>query len=271
MTDFDAKGAQMSTAISADGTRLAYDVVGEGPALVYVTGATCFRKFRPVVDDVKAFSKEFTVYTYDRRGRGDSTDTAPYEVQREVDDIEAMIDAAGGNAFVYGHSSGAVLTLEAALRLPHKVDRAVIYDASYVHDAAERDSYAELARKVESLLQRGENSGAVKEFLREIGMPRPFVALLPLFPGWSTMKALAPTLTYDIALTADVPPLDRLGGIKVPLHIVAGAKSPAGLHDVARQLADTIPTSTLRILEGQNHMVSTKALLPILRGFLRAQ
>ncbi|WP_238815321.1 alpha/beta fold hydrolase [Nocardia brasiliensis] len=122
----------MKTAVSADGTRLAYDVVGAGPTLVYVTGAICFRKFRPVAADVKAMAKEFTVYTYDRRGRGDSTDTAPYDVQREVDDIETIIDAAGGSAFVYGHSSGAVLTLEAALRLPHKIDRAVVYDASYM-------------------------------------------------------------------------------------------------------------------------------------------
>ncbi len=93
-------------------------------------------------------------------------------------------------------------------------------------------------------------------------------SLLPLMPGWKTMRALAPTLMYDIALTEDLPPVDRFRGIEVPVQVIAGAKSPVGLHDVARQLADAIPSSAIRILEGQNHMVSTKALLPVLREFL---
>src|SRR5687767_14966693 len=113
----------MQTIQSKDGTTLAYDVYGSGPALIYITGASCFRNFMPVVQDAKAFAHEFTVYNYDRRGRGDSTDTQPYAIEREVEDIEALIDAAGGKASLYGHSSGAVLALEAALRLGDKIDK----------------------------------------------------------------------------------------------------------------------------------------------------
>ncbi|MFD3595626.1 alpha/beta fold hydrolase [Nocardia sp. NPDC058640] len=252
------------TAISKDGTEIAYDVSGDGPALVYITGATCFRRFRPIAADAKVFSTEFTVYNYDRRGRGDSGDNLPYSVEREVEDIEAVVDAAGGRAILYGHSSGAALALEAALRMPEKVDRVVAYDASYVHDEVERVSYAELAEKVRVLVDGGENGRALKVFLKGIGMPGVFVGLLPLFPGWKTMKALAPTLMYDIAITEDRPPVERFAGIEVPVQIVVGEKSPPELHQVARALADAVPGSTHRVLAGQNHMVGAKKLLPIL-------
>lgn len=254
----------MPTATSADGTAIAYDIAGSGPALVYITGATCFRRFRPVATDAGVFAKRFTVYSYDRRGRGDSGDTRPYSVRREVDDIEALIDAAGGRALLYGHSSGAALALEAAARMPDKITGVVAYDASYVHDERERRSYARLAVDVGARLDAGENAEALKVFLRGIGMPRAFVGLLPLFPGWRTMKALAPTLRYDIALTADLAPVDRFRAITVPVHVVVGAKSPGGLHAVAEQLVTAIPHASHRTLPGQNHMVSAKTLLPVL-------
>ncbi|WP_410876252.1 alpha/beta fold hydrolase [Nocardia sp. A7] len=254
----------MQFATSKDGTELAYDVSGSGPALVYITGATCFRRFLPIVSDVKLFATEFTVYNYDRRGRGASGDAQPYAIEREVDDIEAIIDAAGGRAILYGHSSGAALALEAAARMPEKIDRVVIYDASYVHDEAEQVSYARLAERVRDRLAGAENGRAVRTFLQGIGMPRVFIALLPLFPGWKTMKALAPTLMYDIAITEILPPVDRFTGIQVPVQVVVGEKSPPELHQVARALADAVPHSTHRMLAGQNHMVSAKALLPIL-------
>ncbi|WP_227981837.1 alpha/beta fold hydrolase [Nocardia spumae] len=258
----------MRTTLSKDGTNVAYDVRGDGPALIYITGATCFRTFRPVVADAKVFATAFTVYTYDRRGRGDSGDTLPYRVANEIEDVEAMIDAAGGRAHLYGHSSGAALALEAALRLPRKVDRVVIYDASYVHDEPERAAYATLSRHVGSLLDRGENSRAIKQFLCGIGMPRFFVHLLPVVPGWTTMKALAPTLRYDIALTADLPPVDRFTEIEVPVQVLAGGRSPAGLLDVARSIAEAVPGSGYRVLDAQDHMADAKVLLPILRDAL---
>lgn len=258
----------MQTTFSADGTALAYDVRGDGPPLVFITGATCFRTFRPVVADAKVFATEFTVYTYDRRGRGDSGDTLPYSVAREVEDIAAIIAAAGGKAHVYGHSSGAVLALEAALRLPDKIDRVLVYDASYVHDEPERDSYATLSRQIDALLEQGENARAVTHFLRGIGMPRLFIRLLPLVPGWSTMRALAPTLAYDITLTRDLPPVDRMQRIEVPVRVAVGGRSPASLLAVADRLAEAIPGSDRLVLDGQNHMVNPKVLLPVLREAL---
>jgi pimeloyl-ACP methyl ester carboxylesterase len=259
----------MHTTKSRDGTTLAYDVYGSGPALIYVTGASCFRSFRPVLQDAKAFAQEFTVYNYDRRGRGDSGDTPPYSIEREVEDIDAMIDAAGGKANLYGHSSGAVLALEAALRMPGKVHKVVMYDPSYVHDEAEKATYSQLSQKVQRLLDSGKNREAMRTFLKGIGMPSIFVWLLPLFPGWKTMVALAPTLTYDIALTKDLPPVDRATQITVPTQIVVGEKSPAGLHDVANQLTKAVPGAKFEQLPGQNHMVSAKALLPVLSRFLK--
>jgi pimeloyl-ACP methyl ester carboxylesterase len=261
----------MRTTQSKDGTTIAYDVYGSGPALIYITGASCFRSFMPVVQDAKEFGKEFTVYNYDRRGRGDSGDTLPWAVEREVEDIEALIDAAGGTAFLYGHSSGAVLALEAALRLGDKVQKMVLYDASYVHSETEKAEYSLLSRKVHALIEHGKNAAAMRTFLQGIGMPKVFVALLPIFPGWRTMKALAPTLAYDIALTRDLPPVQRAATVGVPTQILVGQKSPASLHDVANQLAQAIPHAIFAEVSGQDHMVSAKALLPRLVGFLKCK
>ena len=259
----------MKTTTSTDGTTLAYDVYGTGPALIYVTGASCFRSFRPIVSDSKAFAKEFTVYTFDRRGRGDSGNTLPWSVDREVDDINALIDAAGGTAYVYGHSSGAVLALEAALRLGDKVRKVVLHDASYVHDQTEKVAYGQLGLQIHQLLKDGKHGAAMKRFLLGIGMPKAFVFLLPLFPGWKTMVALAPTLAYDIALTSDVPPVKRATQMTVPTHILVGQKNPARLHAVAGQLATAIPNAQVSTLAGQDHMASAKAVLPVLVSFLK--
>jgi pimeloyl-ACP methyl ester carboxylesterase len=261
----------MRTIRSKDGTTLAYDVYGSGPALVYVTGASCFRSFMPIVRDAKAFAREFTVYNYDRRGRGDSTDTQPYAVEREVEDIEALIDAAGGKASVYGHSSGAVLALEAALRLGDKVDRVVMYDPSYVHDEAEKSRYHNLSQQVHKFLHDGKNARAMTTFLQGIGMPKAFVYLLRLMPGWRTMTALAPTLAYDIALTRDLPPVDRASHVTVPVQVIVGEKSPASIHGTASQLTKAIPGATFVEIAGQDHLVSAKALLPVLARFLKPQ
>lgn len=261
----------MKTTQSKDGTRLAYDVYGSGPPLIYITGATCFRKFMPIVHDAKTFAKEFTVVNYDRRGRGDSGDTPPYSIWREIEDIEAMIDAAGGKANLLGHSSGAVLALEAALRLADKINKVVMYDPPYVHDEAEKAVYAQLSHEVQMLLDAGNNKKALKTFSKGIGMPTVFVWLLPLFPGWKTMAALAPTLAYDIALTKDLPPLDRAAQVTVPTQIIVGEKSPAFMQQVAKELTEAMPTATFKLLAGQDHMVSAKALLPLLTTFFKSE
>ncbi len=252
------------TTTSADGTRLAYEIRGDGPPLVYVTGAICHRTFGPVTSGAKALSTAFRVLTYDRRGRGDSGDNDHWSMEREVEDISALIDQLGGSALLYGHSSGAVLALHAAHRLRGRVQRVVLYDASWAADDTEAAIYADLRAEVDALLSRGRNGRALQRFLVGIGMPRAFAALLPVMPGWRRMRALAPTLRYDIDLTAQPPPLVTASEITVPTHVIVGQRSPHELHRVASAVSAAIPGATHEVLPGQDHMVSEKVLLPSL-------
>ncbi len=257
----------MLTVQSQDGTTIAYDTLGSGPALIYITGAICHRNFQPIRDDVKAFASAFTVYNYDRRGRGDSTDTQPYSIEKEVEDLEALIDAAGGKAFLYGHSSGAALALEAALRLGKKVKKVALYDAPYVESKEAKKKYELVNQEVEQLLQQGKNKQALFRFLSGIGMPKVFIYLLPFMPGWGSMLKLAPTLMYDIELTKDLPPLKRAGKVTTPVLVLSGEKSPPELRVVADQLAAAIPQAQRISVPRQNHMVSAKALMPLFTEF----
>lgn len=257
MTDFE-------TTTSPDGTTIAYEVTGDGPPLVYVTGAICHRTFRPVRQGASVLSQSFQVSSYDRRGRGDSTDTAPWSLDREVEDLEAIIDAIGGRAVLYGHSSGAVLALHAAHRLAPKVQAVVLYDASWAADTDGAARYATVCTGVNVLLEQGRDGAAIKRFLVGIGMPRLFATLLPFMPGWRRLVALAPTLRYDMSLTAAPPPLDVAALVSVPVHVMVGERSPEELHRVADALATNIPGATRETLAGQDHMVCEKVLLPSL-------
>ncbi|WLR42282.1 alpha/beta hydrolase [Bacillus carboniphilus] len=259
----------MKTTQSKDGTTLAYDVYGDGPALIYITGAICHRSFKPIVRDAKIFATEFTVYNYDRRGRGDSGNTLPYTIEREIEDIEAIIDAAGGKAYLYGHSSGAVIALESALRLGNKVQKVIMYDAPYVRDDKEKAEYKQLSQKIHDLLGSKKNAETILTFLKGIGMPKVFVLLLPLLPGWRNIKALAPTLAYDITLTQDMPPIERATRISIPIQIIVGEKSPISIYHVGRQLTEAIPNARFVQLAKQDHMVNGKTLLPLLSNFLK--
>lgn len=251
----------MTTVHSADGTTIAYDVAGDGPPLIYITGATVFRRFGPIVKEAKTFSQAFRVITYDRRGRGDSTDTVPWSLEREVEDLEALIDRLGGSAFLYGHSSGAVIALHAAHQLGPKVRGVMLYDAPWVANLRQREEYAALRAQVERLLQNGKSRAALRRFLTGIGMPRFFIAMLPLFPGWRTMVALAPTLRYDMELTADLPPLDVAAEVTCPVHVLVGERSPESLHEVARALAPAVG-GEVTVIAGQDHMVAPGVLVP---------
>lgn len=252
------------TTASADGTSLAYEVHGDGPPLVYVTGAICHRTFKPIRSGAKVLSGAFRVLTYDRRGRGDSGDSDHWSLDREVEDISALIDELGGSALLYGHSSGAVLAMHAAHRLGERVQRVVLYDPSWAADETEAATYASLRSEVEVLLVRGRHGRAIQHFLIGIGMPRGFAALLPVMPGWRRMRALAPTLRHDMALTAQPPPFQIAAEIAVPVHVIVGERSPDELHRVAKALAAAIPGATHEVLPGQDHMVSEKVLLPSL-------
>lgn len=266
MTDTQVNPKHTQYVTSKDGTQIAYDVMGSGPVLIYITGASCFRKFPPVLEDVKVFSKDFTVYNFDRRGRGDSSDTQPYSVEKEIEDIEALIEVSSGKALLYGHSSGAVLALEAAYKLKN-VEKIIVYDVPYVATETEKSTYKALSDKVLTQLSLRNNKKAMKTFLSGIGMPKLFVWLLPFFPGWEIMHQLAPTLAYDIDLTKNFAPLDRLKDIEIPTLVLAGSKSPENIRVVARQIAKAIPMANYEEIDGQDHMVSAKVLLPIFNKF----
>lgn len=253
---------------SKDGTTLAYDVYGNGPALIYITGAICFRSFEPVLYDAKVFAEEFTAYNYDRRGRGDSGNTLPHSIEREVEDIEAMIDAAGGTAYLYGHSSGAILALEAAMRLGDKVHKLVMYDPSYVNDEAYQTEFKELTQGLCKLLDRGDNDEAIRLFLEGIGIPKEVIAGMQQSPQWATIVALAPTLAYDTTLASDLPPIEQASRLTTPTQIIVGEESPASIHEVASQLSEAIPNAECSQLAGQDHMPNPDILLPVLAGFL---
>jgi hypothetical protein len=216
----------MNTTTSQDGTILAYEIAGSGPPLVYITGACCHRTFAPVRQDVKVFATRFRILSYDRRGRGDSGDRQPWSLEREVEDVAAMID-----------------------------------DASWVADSAEAETYAVLRDEVDGLVERGKGGAAIRRFLGGIGMPRVFTTMLPLLPGWRRMRALAPTLRYDMALTASPPQPGVAAGIASPLRVLVGEKSPASLHAVATSVAGDAGL-TPRTVPGQDHMVDARVLLP---------
>ncbi|XDD53641.1 alpha/beta fold hydrolase [Leptospira sp. WS4.C2] len=248
--------------ISRDGTVIAFEKKGSGPPLIFISGAICHRKFQPIIDDAKILSKAFTVYNYDRRGRGDSGDTETYSVRSEIEDIEALIDSAGGSAYIYGHSSGAILAMEAALVIPNKVKKIYIYDPPYVSNEKEYKEYQMTKERIKTLLAKGKNSKAISEFLVSIGMPRIFTFFLPLTPGWKRTVQLAPTLLYDITLTENPAPVKRLAKIKVPICVAYGEESPKELKLVSSLLNQTIQSSELQGFPKQDHMVDTKILLP---------
>lgn len=260
----------MKTVQSKDGTQIAYDVYGSGAALIYITGATCFRQFEPVLHDAQVFASEFTVYNYDRRGRGDSGNTLPYAPEREIEDIEALIDAAGGNAFLYGHSSGAALALEAALRLGGKVSKIALYDASYCSSEAEKREFGMLGEALDAVLKDGKHEDAIRLFLQGIGMPDEVIGFMRESPEWATLVALAPTLAYDVRLTLDLPPLERATHLTTPTQIVTGELNPDSIHAVAEQLKQAIANAAQVQLAGQDHMPDPELMLPILVDFLNA-
>lgn len=265
--DNPAYGDNQST-ISKDGTSISYSKTGDGELFIGIFGAICHKDFFPVKGDVKELSKYYSVINYDRRGRGGSLMHTSWSIQKEVEDIESLIDENGGSAYLYGHSSGAVLALEASLALSEKIKGVVVYDASYVSTDEEYTEYQNTKESVKNLLKQDNYSKALKYFLTEIGMPKAFIFLLKLMPGWKTMKRLAPTLMYDIALTENLPPIKRLHNISVPVLLLAGDKNPDSIKNVYKQLADNIPNNQHYLLEGMDHMASMKSLIPYIQKFL---
>jgi pimeloyl-ACP methyl ester carboxylesterase len=255
---------------SKDGTLIALDRVGAGPALVLVDGALCYRASGPSGPLAKLLAPSFTVLTYDRRGRGESTDTQPYAIAREVEDLEAVIDAAGGSAFVYGISSGAALALDAAAALGPKVKQVVAYEVPCIVDSTRKALPADYVERMDALLAAGERGAAVKHFMTKgVGLPAIVAFIMQLTPAWSKLKSVAPTLAYDTALTRPLQEgralsPERWKRVSVPAVTIDGGKSPAWMRNGMKAVAEVVPNAVYRTLPGQTHMLDARAIAPVL-------
>lgn len=267
---FSAGAPGTQTAISADGTPIAWERLGKGHPLILVDGALCSRGMGPSRALATALAAHFTVFIYDRRGRGESGDAAPYAVEREVDDIEAVLDAAGGDAFVWGTSSGAMLALMAAQRLPG-VRKLALYEAPLIVDDGRPTTEADWAG-IRAAVSAGRRGDAVRIFLRSVGMPGPLVFLMRLLPIWSKLEAVAHTLPYDGAVVANDQlgkPLapGRFASMTAPTLVTDGGKSPAWMRHGNKALAGSLPNARYLTLAGQNHMLKPGPHVPVLVDF----
>ena len=267
----------MNHVTSKDETSIAYDRLGSGPAVVLVGGAAVDRSENaPLAAELAA---HFTTYNYDRRGRGDSGDTAPYALEREIEDIAAMIAAAGGSAHLYGLSSGGALVLEAAAA-GVAADRIAVYEVPYnvAPDAEERHR-----RYVDGLAEHladGRRGDAFAHFMRTVGSPDHVIESVRTSPAWARCEAIAPTLLYDAACLGDGrPPVDRLATISQPTLVATGGASAdtpvggatMGFFDApADAIAAAVPTAERQVVEGQTHRADPKVMAGVLGRFFTA-
>ena len=263
-------GDVMNTATSKDGTTIAFETRGQGPPLIVVGGALNTRQAAATLAELLAPS--LTVYAYDRRGRGDSGDTPPYAFEREVEDLRALVEDAGGTAFAFGHSSGAVLALEAALETPG-ITRLVLYEPPFIVDDSRPPlpgDYVEHLRELAATDRRGE---AVEYFMTTgVGVPADAIASMRESPFWPSLEAVAHTLWYDGVIMGDNmvgKPLsaDRWSSVTIPTLVIAGGASPPSLRNAAEQVAEVLPNARRLTMEGQTHEVDPTLLAPVLTEF----
>ena len=252
---------------SRDGTTIAFDRTGDGPPLIFVGGAFQQRSGQGMAQLAALLAPRLTVYNYDRRGRGDSGDTAPYAVEREVEDLEALIAEAGGSAFVFGMSSGGVLALEAARRLP--ITRLAVYDPPFMVDDSGPRPPADHQAQLTELVSSGRPGDAAEFFMTKIiGMPTEAVAPMRGSPIWPALEQVAHTLPYDGAVMGDYSlPIERMRSVTVPTLVIAGEKTDPRLHRAARALWAALPDVQQRTLEGQTHEWAPEVLAPALERF----
>jgi pimeloyl-ACP methyl ester carboxylesterase len=249
---------------SPDGTSIAFTRVGAGPSLVLVDAAGGYRGFGPMGELAARLEPRFTVFTYDRRGRGESTDTLPYAVDREIDDLQAIIDGAGGSAFVYGFSSGAVLGLAAAAR-GLAVPKLALLEPPLATDGAPA-AEPDLAADIASLVAAGRRGDAVEHFNRSIGVPADMISGMRQAPFWPGLEAIAHTLAYDVTITGAMSGA-TLRTITTPTVVLASDASDERLRGWARGVSDALPNGSLRILRGEWHGVAADAIAPVLAEF----
>jgi pimeloyl-ACP methyl ester carboxylesterase len=263
----------MDHVTSKDGTSIAYERRGDGPAVILVGGAFVDRSENgPLATEL---AERFTVYNYDRRGRGDSGDTQPYAVEREIEDLDALIAEAGGSAHLYGLSSGGALVLEAAAT-GVAVDRLAVYEVPYDMAEGASQRHREYAARLEGFLAEGRRGDAAELFMRLAGASDEMVAGARSSPMWAGLEAIAHTLPYDAACMGDNrPPTARLTRITRPTLVATGGASPdsfvAGGGDFFANAADaiaaSIPRAQRQTIQGQTHQADPKVLASVLEQF----
>ncbi len=260
----------MAEVISKDGVKIAFEKTGNGPALILVGGALSDRKGGKPLGT--RLAGHFTVYIFDRRGRGESTDAKTYAVEREIDDIEALIADAGGSAGLYGVSSGAALALQAAARLgPARVPQVALYEPPYgSNDAQHKEEFAGQKRRIDELIKTGRPGDAAAYFMAAIGTPPEALEKLKASPEWEAMKKIDFTLAYDYGVLGDgTVPESIARAIAVPALVLDGEKTMAFMHATADLVAKLIPGAERKTLKGQTHQAAPEVVAPVLIEFFR--
>ena len=257
---------------SSDEVPIACERSGDGPPLIIVDGAIAYREVGPSGKLAKELSHRFTVYRYDRRGRGQSGDASTYSIQREIDDIQALTAQAGAPVSLLGISSGAVLALDAANR-GLALTKVVAYEAPFIVDDSRTPAQADYREQLERLIQENRPGDAVKLFMRFVGLPRFLIATMPLFPAWKKLKAAAPTLVYDATVMEGTQagrplPAGRWAAAGLPVLVADGTKSPTWLHRASDAVAAILPNATRRSIDGADHMVQAGRVAPVVASFL---
>jgi hypothetical protein len=262
----------MNVARSRDGTDIAFERLGGGPPIVLVGGAFLSRGFPKMRQLAEFLAGRFTVINYDRRGRGDSGDTAPYAVEREIEDLAAVIDAAGGAACVWGWSSGGVLALRAAAA-GLNIEKVAVYNPPFIVDDSGHLPPPDLAARLDEVTSSGRRGAAVRLFMTKgIGIPPTVVGLMRWSPFWPRLRATALTTPYDLAIMGDTVAGQPLrtkdwAAVTQPALVVAGEKTAPELRKAAEAIADVLPDARHRTLARQGHNVSMPALAPVLEKF----
>jgi pimeloyl-ACP methyl ester carboxylesterase len=250
---------------SSDGTIITYDKKGQGPVIILVLGALNRRSQGKKITELLA--DNFTIVSYDRRGKGDSSDTQPYSTDKEVEDIDALIDDVGGEAYLYGHSSGCILALLAAKRLSDKVKKLALYELPYNSEPSAQKESENYRKQLSQLIAEDKRGEAVALFVKSVGVSDKQVAAMERLPMWKGLTAMAHTLVYDtIELMEQFPTID-LKNISTHTLVMCGANSPSFMESTAHALSDTMPNAELRSLEGQIHDVKADVLAPVIADF----
>jgi pimeloyl-ACP methyl ester carboxylesterase len=260
----------MQTVISKDGTIIAYERLGSGPPVILIGGALVDRSGHTKL--AKLLSTDFTVYNYDRRGRGDSEDSELYTVDREVEDIEALLQEAGGSVYVYGISSGACLAMEAAAAIGDGIKKLAIYEAPYDEAEGAANLWKEYRRKLNELLAADRLGAAVELHMKTVGASDVSIFGMKLLPGWSKMKELAPTIAYDVAVVGEDRsiPVRKFSTIQAATLVMDGSASQASMPFMrmsADKLAKTIPHAQRYTVEGEGHNIDDKTIAHLLKDF----